>query len=490
MISSIVEAVFRHAEIQPDKLCLVDEGREVTYLQYKVEIQKLARVFADKGIGTGTAVVVEAQQTITYLAVQLALQLIGAVFVPVERNCAADKTEAIAMRCSAAAILGVKPVESDYPFLSYEELEELVGAAEPLIVQAFPAGTNVCELLFSTGTTGKEKGITLTNNNNIALAENVMYGVEMELDNVEMIPSPMNHSHGLRRYYANMVKGATVVLTTGVMNVRGLFSAMDKYGVNSMDLVPTALSVLLKLSKGKLADYSGVIRYIQLGAAPLMQADKEKIKAMLPNTRLYNFYGSTESGCICIYNFNRPDEKANCIGRPTHNARILITGDNREEIVSDAAHTGLLASCGGMNMLGYWQDPEETARAMQSGCVFSNDEAYFDADGDIILLGRKGDVINVGGNKVAPEEVENAAKKMEGISDCGCIPVSDDMKGQVPKLYVQMDAGVQFDSVAVRTWLANSLEPYKIPKYIEEIDSIPRSYNGKLLRRELAKLHK
>ena len=128
--------------------------------------------------------------------------------------------------------------------------------------------------------------------------------VEMKEDNVELIPSPLNHSHALRRYYGNMLCKASVVVSPGVMNLFGFFKLIEKYGVNSIDLVPTALSILLKLSKNKLGEYKDTLRYIELGAAPLMQADKDRLKALLPHTRLYNFYGSTESGCIAIYNFN------------------------------------------------------------------------------------------------------------------------------------------------------------------------------------------
>ena len=159
--------------------------------------------------------------------------------------------------------------------------------------------------------------------------------------------------------------------------------------------------------------------------------------------------------------------------------------DDRRPIEALANQTGLLATKGGMNMLGYWQDEAETQQVLADGIVYSNDIGYVDEDGDVILLGRKGDVINVGGNKVSPEEIENAAKAMAIVADCGCIPVADPAKGQVPKLFVQLAAGAAFDPIAIRTFLAQKLEPYKVPTIIEQIDVIPRSYNGKLLRKEL-----
>lgn len=487
MIRSIVEAVFVHSQTQPDKLCLADDTGKVTYREYAQQIRQVAGVFAADGVGAGDTVVVEACQTIDYLSIQLALELLGAVFVPVEHNCAPEKIASFISRAEAKAVVTVK--EKDYETqlrYTFASLKEACAAVPAYTVTGFPDADSVSEILFSTGTTGKEKGIVLNHSNNIALAENVIHGVRMEKDNVEMIPSPMNHSHGLRRYYANMYMGATVVLLGSVMNIRQFFRNLDEYQVNSIDLVPSALTVVLKLSKDKLAEYVDRLRYIQFGAAPMMEADKVKICQLLPRTRLYNFYGSTESGCIAIYDFNCGNDKKSCIGKPACNADIFIVDDERKPMESSREKTGLLASRGGMNMPGYWRDPEETAKVLIDGVVYSNDVAYFDEDGDIILLGRKGDVINIGGNKVSPEEIENAAKKMPEIADCGVIPVADPMKGNVPKLFVQMKTGCAYDSVAIRTFLAASLEPYKVPVYIQQIDQIPRSYNGKLLRKELS----
>lgn len=489
MLNSIVEAIFYHARYQPDKLCLADDYVSVTYGEYAGIIARFVGLFAKLGISENDRVVVEACQTIDYLAMQAALQLVGAIFVPVEHNCAPEKIQAFAKRADAEMIIACRDRAYDTPlFYTHDQMIDLSKKEPPFYTGTFPDCTEISEILFSTGTTGKEKGIIITHANNIALAQNVISGVEMEKDNVEMIPSPMNHSHGLRRYYANMYNGSSVVLLGSVLNMKQFMANIEMYHVNSIDLVPSALSVVLQLSKNKLADYRHQLRYIQFGAAPMMEADKLRICELLPDTRLYNFYGSTESGCISIYNFNCSGSKKNCIGRPACNANIFIVDEERREIASSASNAGLLASRGGMNMLGYWKDELETTKVLQNGIVYSNDIAYFDEDGDIILLGRRGDVINVGGNKVSPEEIENAAKKISGIADCGVIPVQDIHRGSVPKLFVQMKKGAHFDPVAIRVHLSGSLEPYKIPAYIEQIDSIPRTFNGKLLRKKLLEL--
>ena len=489
MFRSVVEAVFSYSENQPEKLCLADESRAVTYSQYKDEICRMAAFLKAVGIEKGDRIVIEASQTIEFLAAELAMQLIGAIFVPVERNCAWDKTARIVACAEAVMAITLKKPDdiSGVRHLTMAEFCKAASDSEALQSYTLPKAEDISEVLFSTGTTGKEKGIVISHKNNIALAENVIHGVNLQPDNVELIPSPLNHSHGLRRYYGNMLKGASVVLCTGVMNVMGFFKLMDKYKCNSIDLVPAALTVLLRLSKGKFAEYKDVLRYIQFGSAPLADSDKITIRSLLPDTHLYNFYGSTESGCICIYDFNTDKDKPKCIGKPAYNAKIVIVDEERNEIESSENNTGLLVSFGPMNTSGYWKDEEETKNMLIHGGIYSNDEAYFDEDGDIVLLGRKDDVINVGGNKVSPDEIEDVAMKHPDVFDCGCIGVPDELKGNVPKLFVQVKKGADFDSYSIRAHLAANLEPYKVPAVIVEIDRIPRSFNGKILRRELRK---
>ena len=482
MFDSIVEAVFHHAQADPEKLCLADDAGQISYRAYADRIARLAGSFHRAGIARADRVVVEARQSIDYLATELALQRIGAIFVPLERNSPPEKISAIAERVDATAVVdcNVDGLSIARRF-AYADLDS-GGAAYR---GDWPAAGDVSEILFSTGTTGKEKGIVLTHANDIALAQNVIRGVEMAPDNVEMIPSPMNHSHGLRRYYANMVNGSSVVLLGSVMDMQRFMSNMDAYGVNALDLVPAALTVVLKLSRGKLAGYGDRLRYIQFGAAPMRDEDRAEICRQLPRTRLYNFYGSTESGCTAIYDFNRPGAKASCIGRPTCNADIFFVDEMRQPIPTSPQRTGLIACAGAMNMSGYWRDEEETRLAMAGGVVYSSDEAYMDADGDIILLGRKGDVINIGGNKVSPEEIERTARQFPGVVDCAAVPVPDPYKGSAPKLFIQIEKGGTVDRAALHAFMSERLEGYKVPVNIETIGTIPRSFNGKLLRRLL-----
>ena len=150
-IHSIAEAVYRHARTQPDRLCLADDGGQVTYFEYTRLIGRFASCFAGMGIAAGSAVVVEACQTIEYLASQLALQLLGAVFVPVEHNCALDKIASFAARVSAAAVVSCRPGDfGPCRAVTWEELSARAAGADVFEPNAFPVNDETRNLIIDT----------------------------------------------------------------------------------------------------------------------------------------------------------------------------------------------------------------------------------------------------------------------------------------------------------------------------------------------------
>ena len=148
---------------------------------------------------------------------------------------------------------------------------------------------------------------------------------------------------------------------------------------------------------------------------------------------------------------------------------------------------GLLAIHSDMNMQCYWHEPELTAETMADGWIYTSDLGYFDENGMIFLVGRSGDVINVGGLKVAPTEVEEAALRHESVADCVCTSADDKRMGKVVKLLVVVKDGCVFDPADIQNMLRGYLEAYKVPKYVERIDEVPRTYNGKIDRKRLPK---
>lgn len=485
---SIVECIASHSYNMPDKLCLADSKNALSYKETWSNIYGLSLLLKNLGVSKGDCVVIECTQNADYMVCEFAIQLAGGVFVPLERNAAVARVEEIISDVDAKLLITKKPIVDNVQFLDITTVGEY-DYKEDIILEdvVFPAPDDTAEILFSTGTTGKSKGIELSHGNDIALAENVKYGTKMKENNVELIPMPLSHSHGLRRTYGNMLNGSSAVFSNGVTLLKQVFDLMDKYSVTSMDLSPSNLSIIFKLSKDRLGDYADVMDYIQLGSAPLPENDKEHLARILPNTRLYNFYGSTEAGCSCLLDFNETSGKPGCIGKPAVNAHFIVVDENRRDITATATfdEPGFLASSGSINMKGYWKAPELTEEAMADGFIYTKDLGYIDEEGYIYMLGRKDDVINYGGVKISPEEIESVVVRHPFIADCACIPVKDALTGQAPKLFLTMKPGAEYDKKEFKSFLQEALDANKQPKFIELIDSIPRTFNGKIQRKKL-----
>ena len=480
-----MEALADHAQAAPDKLCVADIAAEVCYREAWERVKIASQKLREKGIGPSDFVAVECTQNADFLFACLGCQLLGAVSVPLEKGASIERVTEIAGETEAKLVIS----RTAYALEHTMPIDELFSArAEAPEPEAFPDAEAVAEILYTTGTTGKSKGIVLTNGNNVAVAENIIDGTKMKPESIELIPLPLSHSHGLRSCYADLLNGSTMVLADGVMRVKQVFELIEKYQVNAFDLSPSAAKILIRLSNGSFGRYSGRTDFIQIGTAVLEEELKQELCRLFPDSRLYNFYGSTEAGRSCALDFNREKDRPGCIGRPTCHARFIVTDEERKVIRSDKDHMGLLAVAGEMNMQGYFKAQALTDEILRDGYIYTTDLSYIDEEGFVYVLGRADDVINYQGIKIAPEEIEMHARHCKGVKECACVPVSDPICGQVPKLFVVVQDGARFDKAQALSELAEHIDANKMPKKIEVIDEIPKTSNGKILRRKLREL--
>ena len=540
MYSTIPEWILHHAAASPDRLFAADETGSYTYKEALSRIADGVSRLREMGIHPGDRVLLECTQNKDFILALLVCHMSGSVFVPLEKRAAVTRIREIADDTEAVLLISDRDPAAGCAFLEISKLISGSVAAdssdassvsdtsntsctsgvsdtsdtscasgvsdtsntscasgvsdttdssawESALRSSFPdlpGADDTAEILYTTGTTGASKGIEITHRNNLALAENVAFGTEMREGNVELIPLALSHSHGLRSVYANLFRGGSLIVTDGVSKVLSVYDMMRNYHATAMDLSPTAATVLLRLTRGRFSIFNEQLDYIEIGTAALPEDLKEELLRMFPDVRLYNFYGSTESGRSCLLNFNSSDNRKYCIGYPTRNSRFIVVDDERHEIVSSENHTGLLACAGPMNMKGYWKHPELTEEALIGGVLYTKDEGYIDGEGRVYCLGRKDDIINYRGIKIAPEEIEEKAAPFSGITDCACIGLPDPSAGQIPVLcYTTKKA--QLDETALMSFLAGQLEKERLPKRIIRCESIPRTPNGKIRRGEL-----
>jgi len=485
MFSSILAAIKQYSEDNTNKLAVIDSNGHYTYGDFYTKIKEVATALSENDICKGDYVVIECSQDVNYLILDFACGMIGAIFVPVEKKAVDARVAEIYTETNAKCIIG----QTDYSSIGkWYDLEEFITENMPVNedIEALPDTNDVAEILYSTGTTGKPKGIVISHRANVAVAENIKYGTKMHEGSVEIIPMPLSHSHGLRTCYANFINGSCVAITDGITNIGGFFKMIETYNVNALDISPTLGKLLVKIAKKALQQYSNQIEYIELGTAVLDDELKNELKILFPNTRLYNFYGSTEAGRSCVYDFNTEDY-SKCIGYPSKHAKFLVTDDNKNVIESSADNVGLLAISGNMMMDGYFNSPELTAETVIDGVIYSSDLGYIDEAGRVYVLGRADDVINYKGIKISPEEIEGVANAYDSVMDCACVPLADAVCGQVPRLFIQVN-DADFDMKEYIVYLKANLEASRVPTKIEIIDEIPRTSNGKLLRKQLREM--
>ena len=490
MRKPVVECVYDHALATPEKIAVICSGVETSYGQLFRLVRGYSCFLKNEGVKKGDIIVTKASQNLDYAVIYLGIHLCGGVVASLERNVADEGFLKVVNKLSASFML----TDSIYPEIPGVKTIQRKDALEKAAAWAdreeatlvFPQLEDSADILFTTGTTGESKGVELSHRALAATAENLIYGCGYKKDTVMILPGPLNHANAIRKLFTSMINGSTLYILNGMMSIKRFFDALDRPGGSTACcLPPAAIRTIFQTTKDKLGEYVDKIDFIESATAPLPEPDKLKLCSLLPNTRLYNNYGSSESASVCMYDYNANPGLTGCIGKAMPNSQILVVDDERKVMQSSQQNMGLIACKGDVNMKGYVNDPEATAQVLVDGIVYTNDIGYIDENGFIYISGRKGDVINVGGLKVAPTEVESAALAFEGMDDCICIGVDDPISGKALKLLVVM--AEEMDVRALRSFLMGKLENYKVPMQYEQVDKVARTFNGKLDRKAYVK---
>lgn len=485
-LRSVEEYLYNHATNTPQKAALVVGNREITYRSLYEKAFYYCEYLKKMGVSKGDIIVTRAAQNSDYAVTYFAVHMAGGIITSLEKNMPLAGLEKTAGQLGAKYVILKENEQSQGPWKVLYYGETSANESYPVLpVIDFPDTEESADILFTTGTTGCSKGVELSHKALIATAENLIYGCEYKKDTFLIVPGPLNHANAIRKLFTTIVNGSTICLLNGMSDMPGFFGALDyPLGVKACCLPPAAIRTIFALTKEKIGEYAEKIDFIESASAPLPEADKLRLCQLLPKTRLYNNYGSSEAASVCLYDYSKYPDKKGCIGKEMPNSRVIIVDDDHKPMKSDKEHLGTLACIGDMNMKGYVNDPEMTGEVLAEGIVYTGDIGYKDEEGFLYISGRKGDVINVGGVKISPSEVEETALAMEEIDDCVCIAVDDRITGQALKLLVVMHPGFSMDVRKIGEFMGARTENVKVPRFYEQVDKIERTYNGKIDRKK------
>ena len=477
-IKTLPQHILHHSLCTPDKTAIITDNGCLTYAQLAEKMSSVCIALRQRGVTAGTAVVSVASHSMEYVAVCYGIHLAGAIHVPVENRIPANRLSEIAADVHAGLIIA--PTNPDCG-IHHTTADELLTPCCTDELIASDAADDCAEILYTTGTTGKSKGVMISSANLASYVATANPTFGLDENTVFLVCTPLNHAGGIRRLHMTMAAGGTAVLLEGVYNLKKFFAVIEQHGVNATYLPPASIRLLLSLAASEFKKLNGKLKFIYTASAPFPSADMETVAAMMTKTKLFQGYGSSETGCVSNYNYNAPGADLTCLGHPHKSVQVRLLAEDGA-VVTEPNVNGHICVKSPMNMLGYLNEPELTASILQDGWIRSSDLGYFDKQGRLFFAGRGDDVINVGGFKVAPTEVESAALHCPGVKDCICIGVQTRM-GTALKLLVAMADGHPFDPKAIAAVIRPRVEPYKIPSAIEQIDEVPRTYNGKINRK-------
>lgn len=470
---TIERLIFEHAQTTPLKTALISGAVEVSYEQLWKEIEHAAFWFRENA-EPGDRVIISASKSIEFVYTYFGAHMAGMICVPIDPETNETRLQRILDVAKPKLIVGELRNHGEQKVIPFIECKD--GRNEEL---KFPKESDVADLLFTTGTTGLPKGVTLTFGNQMAAAENINTFIGNTSDDVELLALPISHSFGLGRLRCVFAKGATLVMLGSFASMKKFYGEMERCHVTGFGMVPASWAYILKMSGDKIGQFAEQLKYIEIGSAFMSLENKQKLMQLLPYTHICMHYGLTEASRSAFISFHDDTEHLMTAGQAAPNTEIAVFSEQGERLERD--EDGEICVKGGHVCSDYWGMPKEVfEQDFFSGYFRTGDWGHLDEEGYVHLVSRKKEIINVGGKKVSPIEVEEVLNAIDGIVESACVGVHDDVLGEVVKAFCVCSQDVNFDEV--KKQMMKRLEGYKIPAFFETIKELPKTQNGKLQR--------
>jgi len=475
--SKLLQAIFNHAEQTPDKIALISSnGNEVCYAELSRKILEVASYLQnDLGLNQGDYILLAAQKEVEFVYLYFAAHLIGVVNVVIDPTSTA--IDFVVETISPKRIFGLKREDA----ISFEDIcFSKMHLNAPLLSEG-----DIADVMFTTGTTSNPKGVCLSHYNIASSALNINGFIGNTVEDIEVLGLPLSHSFGLGRLRCTLLSGATLILLGNFANLKIFFDTIERYRVTGFGMVPAVWRYIKMFSGTRIGKYSGQIRYIEIGSAPMAIENKKLLIELFPNTRICMHYGLTEASRAFFMEFHENKDNLETIGRPaSKDVQAIIMGESGKQ--AKIGEDGEICVKGNMVMSRYLL-PEDNTTAFWGPYFRTGDYGYEDENGLFYMVGRKKELINVGGEKVSPVRIESAIMSL-GIEDCAVIAVNDTkgLLGEVPKAYmVRGNSNLTIEQIKEK--IRPLLVPYQRPREYEWVESIPKTSSGKVQRLLLKK---
>jgi len=487
----------KRARLEPDKIGLIFEGREMTYREWNVRANRAANAFTRLGVQPGDRVGLLLMNTPAFLECFFGLARMGAIIVPLNWRLAPPEMAYIASDASISTLVygpefveAVAAIRDEIPaetFVavggdtavtdhSYEKMLSQQAADEPATTGA---GDDPLVIMYTSGTTGRPKGAVLTHNHLFYDSCSVSFSLDWRMGDRVLVALPLFHIGALIYTLINIHVGATTVLMKA-FDPTGFLQTIEAHRVDAFLAVPAMLNFMMQVPAYKTADLS-CVRVALAGAAPvpvpLIQAWGER------GIAVQQVYGLTEvAGGAAILSAERALEKVGSTGLPMFHTDIRVVDVNGNDTAPGEVGEILIS---GPHVMGeYWHNPQATAAAIVDGWFHTGDAGKLDDEGYLYIVDRIKDMVISGGENIYPAEVESVLAGMAQVAEAAVIGVPDPDWGEVVCVVARLKEGASLTLDEIVAYCTGKLAKFKIPKKLIITEQpLPRTGAGKLLKR-------
>jgi fatty-acyl-CoA synthase len=489
----------RRLRISPDRDAIWFEGTTTSHAGFAQRVRRTAAALAGLGVTSGDRVAWTGGNHPSALETLYACGQLGAIWVPVNARLAVPEAEYVLRHSGAsvvvhgrdhgplaAALRDVVPVwiaaeppaDGGADSLPYEDL---LAGADPQPRDEPVALEDPCLIMYTSGTTGRPKGATLTHGNMTWNAVNQFMGMDFSQDERTLALAPLFHIGGLNgTVNPALLRGGCAVIVRRFDPVETL-AVIEEQRVNSFFAVPTMLDAMAR-EPGFLTRDLSALRTIGAAGAPL---PLPTLRTWLERgVTMQQCYGMTEAapGCTVLDSADA-ERKVGSAGKPVFFTDVRVL--RPDGTAAGVDEIGEIVIQGPNVMAGYWNEPEQTAAVLEDGWYRSGDAGSVDDEGFLYVRDRYKDMIISGGENIYPAEIESALLELDDVQEAAVIGVPDATWGEVGLAVVVPAPGSTLDADDVRTRLRARLAAFKVPKYVELTDELPKTATGKIRKPDL-----
>lgn len=492
----------------PDKEALVYGDHRYNYRQLNEAVNCLANAMSNMGVQKGEKVALMMQNSDRYVIAFMAAMKLGAVAVPVNFRLAAPEVEYIVNHSDSVIVLMdpeyqelIGSLKDKLPrvhhLISYGAKSQKVKAIDwdHIVANASPAEPGVvvdewddCEILYTSGTTGRPKGALFDHHRILHVALTMVVHMGINPKDRLLHVAPLFHSAQLNLFLASgMYVGATHVVAR-VFDPRAVLETLQQEKISLFFGVPTMYNFMLQVPDLDRYDLSSITR-CGYGAAPMPTELVRQALAKFPTDCFYNLCGLTEAGPGGI--LLEPEDQ---LRKPGAGGKSIIS--SRARVVNEAGQDVAPGEVGEFILEGetimkcYYKNPDATTETIKDGWLYTGDLATIDDEGYISLVDRKKDMIITGGENVYSTEVEQVLYQHPGVLEAAVIGVQHAAWGETVTAVVCLKPGEALTGQKLKDFCSKYLADYKIPRIYKFIDSLPRNASGKVLKRALRETYR